>query len=63
MTRPKAKPAGTIGSKDQYGAPPPDAMEHKGDLLTRDLWQNRTDSVHDMRVMNTDDKTQAVKAL
>ena len=29
-------------------------MEQKGDLLIRDLWQQGTDSVHDMRVVNTD---------
>ena len=32
-------------------------MEHKGDLLIRYLFQNGTDSVHDMRVMNTDAKS------
>ena len=31
-----------------------DATEQKGDLLLWYLWQNGTDSVHDMQVMNTD---------
>ena len=29
-------------------------MEQKGDLLIWDLWQQGTDSVYDMRVVNTD---------
>ena len=33
-----------------------EAMEQKGDLLIRDLWQNSTNSVHDMRVVDTNDK-------
>ena len=32
----------------------PEVTEQKGDLLIRDLWQQRTDSVHHMRVVNTD---------
>ena len=61
VKRPKANPVGTSGSTDQDGATPPEAMEQKGDLLIRDLCQNGTDSFHDMRVMNTDAKTHAVK--
>ena len=38
-------------------APPLEAMEQKGDLLIRDLGQNGTDSVHEMRVVNTDTKS------
>ena len=34
----------------------PEATEYKVDLLIRDLWQNGTDSVHNMRVVNTDAK-------
>ena len=37
MKRPKAKPAGTSGSTDRDGAPPPEATEQKGDLLIRDF--------------------------
>ena len=32
----------------------PEVTEQKGDLLIRELWQQGTDSVHDMRVVNTD---------
>ena len=55
MSRKKPKPSGSKLTT------PPDATtatlevtEPKGDLLIRDLWQQGTDSVHDMRVMNTD---------
>ena len=37
------------------------APEQKGDLLIRDLWQNGTESVHDMPVVNTDAKSHSVK--
>ena len=63
MKRPKANPARTSGSTYRDGAPPPEATEQKGDPLIRDLWYNGTDSVHDMRVMNTDAKTHSVKTL
>ena len=33
-----------------------DSMEHKGELLIHELWQNGTYSVHDMCVVNTDAK-------
>ena len=33
------------------------AMEYKGDLLIRYLWQNGTDIFHNMRVVNTDAKS------
>ena len=32
----------------------PEVTERKGDLLIRDLWQQGTDSVHDICVVNTD---------
>ena len=56
VKRLKAKPARTIGSTDRDNAPLPEATEQKGDLLIHDLWQNGTDSVHNMRVVNTDAK-------
>ena len=40
---------------------PPEVKEQKGDLLIRDLCQNRTDSVHDMRVVKTDAKSHSGK--
>ena len=61
MKMPNAKPVGTRGSTDQDRAPPPEDIEQKGDLLIRDLWQNRTDSVHDMRVAKTDAENHTVK--
>ena len=56
MKKPKAKLARTIGYTNLYSAPPPEATEHKGDLLIRDLWHNGTNIIHDMRVVNTDAK-------
>ena len=52
MKRPKAKPAGPSFSTN-LGDTPPEATEQKRDLLLWDLWQNGTDSVHDIRVVNT----------
>ena len=40
----------------------PEVTEQKGDLLIRDLWQQVTDSVHDMRVVNTDTRLYLEKA-
>ena len=40
----------------------PEVTEQKGDLLIRDLWQRGTDSVHNMRVVNTDTLTYLKKA-
>ena len=34
----------------------PEATKQKGDLLIHELWKNENDSVHDMRLLNTDDK-------
>ena len=53
LKRPKSNPD---RSKTTSATPMLDATEQKGDLLIRDLWQNRTNSVHDMRVVNTDAK-------
>ena len=61
VKRLKANQDGAGGSTYQDGAPPSESTEQKGDLLIRDLWQNRTDSVHDMRVVNTDAKSQSAK--
>ena len=48
--RTKAKPAGYSGTTDRDGASPTEVTEQKGYLLIRDLCQNGTDSVHNMRV-------------
>ena len=61
VKRPKANPSRPSGSTDRDGMPPPEATEQKGDLLIRDLWKNGTDSVHDMRGMNTDAKSHSEK--
>ena len=61
MKRPKSKLVRTTGSTNQDNAPTPEAMEHKGDLLIHDLWKNGSDSVHDMRVTNTDAKSHSAK--
>ena len=37
------------------GAPPKGGGDLKGDLLIRELWTQETDSIHNMRVVNTDD--------
>ena len=39
-----------------------EVTEQKVNLLICDLWQNGTDSVHDMHVVNTDDKSHMSKA-
>ena len=56
VKRTKAKPAGPSGINNTEETPP-EATEQKGGLLLRDLWQNGTNNVHDMRVMNTDAKS------
>ena len=53
MKRPKEKPSGSK-SKAKSSTPQLEATEQKGDLLILDFWQNGTDSVHDMRIVNTD---------
>ena len=54
LTRPKVTTVPDI-------TPPLEANEQKVDLLIRDLWQNRTDSVHYMRVANTYAKSHSAK--
>ena len=56
VTRTKAQPARPRDSNKSRTSPPK-ATEQKGDLLIRDLWANGTDSVHNMRVVNTDAKS------
>ena len=55
MKRTKENPGRTKATTVPAGKPPLEATEKKGDLLIRDLWQNGTDIVHGMRVVNTDD--------
>ena len=53
MKTTKSTPSGVGGKKDHAVAPPSEVTEQKGYLLIRELWQQGTDSVHDMRVVNT----------
>ena len=61
VKRTKATPVGDSGNNDQAGAPPPEFTWQKGDLLIRDLWQNGTGSVHNMRVVNNGARSQRTK--
>ena len=54
MEKRKATPAGAGGNTNHTVVQPPEVTEQKGDLLISELWQQGTDSVHDMRVVNTD---------
>ena len=45
--------ARTKGTTILDNAPPLEATQQKGDLLIRDLWNNGTDCVNYMRVVNT----------
>ena len=55
MSRKKPKPAGSKLTTRSYATTAaPEVTEQKGDLLIRDLWQQGTDSVHDMHIVNTD---------
>ena len=56
VMRTKVQPAGPCDSITSETSPP-EATEQKGNLLIRDLWANGTDSIHDMRVVNTDAKS------
>ena len=61
VKRLKTKPDRYKATKATSATPPLEATKQKGDLLIRDLWQNGTDSVHDMRVVNTDVKSHSAK--
>ena len=61
VKRAKDTPAGTSKNNNHAVAPPPEVTEQKGDLLIRELWQQGTDSVHNMRVVNTDAQSQKTK--
>ena len=61
VKRKKVTPVGASGNNDQAGEPPPEVTDQKGNLLIHDLWQNGTDSVNGMRVVNTDAKSHLKK--
>ena len=58
MQRTKTQTAGPTHPPSKNNS---ESTEHKGDLLIRDLWQNGTNSVHGMRVMNTGTKSHLEK--
>ena len=55
VKRMKAAPAGASRTSNNAEVQPPEVTEHKRDLIIRDLWQQGTYSVHDMRVVNNND--------
>ena len=61
VKRMKAAPAGASGNSTQSVAQPPEVTEQKGELLIWDLWQQGTDIVHNMHVVNTDTLTHRKK--
>ena len=52
MKKPKENTAQSKATTVPSTRPPLEAMEQKGDLLIHDLWNNETESVHDMHVVN-----------
>ena len=55
MSRTKPKPDGSnLTELTDETTAAPEVKEQKGDLLIREIWQQGTDSVHDMRAVNTD---------
>ena len=61
VKRPKAKTARSKYTKSTSATSPLEATEQKSDLLIRDLYQNDTDSFHNMSVVNTDTKSHSAK--
>ena len=59
VKRTKATPAGSNKTSEHPAAP--EDTEQKGGLIIRDLWQQGTDSVHNMHVVNTDTLTYQLK--
>ena len=45
------------GKDKLKGSPSKDGGEMMGDILIRDLWTQRTNSIHDMHIVNTDATT------
>ena len=63
VKRPKENLAGSKNTKSTASTPLLETTEKRGDILIRDLWKNGTNSVHDMRIMNTDAKSHSAKTL
>ena len=62
VRRTKPTLAGSDKTKPSEQPAAPEVTEQKDDLLIQDLWQQGTDSAHDMRVLNTDALTYQSKA-
>ena len=60
VKRPNSKPARSK-AEDKSSTPQLEATEQKGNLLIHDIWHNGTNSVLDMRVMNTDARNHLAK--
>ena len=61
VKRAKATPVEASKNKYHVVAPPPEVTEQKGDLLIRYLWQQGTESVLDICVVNTDAQSHRTK--
>ena len=61
VNRPKENLARSKATTVQDVTSPLETTEQKGELPIHELWQNRTDSVHDMRVVNIDAKSHSEK--
>ena len=61
VKRTKATPSGAGRNSNNAVVQLPEVTEQKGDLIIRDLLQQGTESVHDMRVVNTDAPTHRTK--
>ena len=62
VRRTKPTPAGSTKTNPSETPEAPEVTDQKGDLLIPDLCQQGTNSVHDMRVVNTDALTYQSKA-
>ena len=61
VKRTKEKPSRSKATTVPSSTPPLEATKQKGDLLIHYLWHNGTNSVHNMRVVNTDAKYHSAK--
>ena len=61
VKRTKATPSGSNKTKTSEHPAAPEVTEQKGNLLIRDRWKQGTNSVHDMRSVNTDALTYQLK--
>ena len=62
VRRTKPTPARSDKTKPSDQTAAPEFTEQKGDLVIPDLWKQGTESVHNMRVVNTDALAYQTKA-